>query len=380
MSGSKTKSGSDSESTTFTFKPSDIEKLLQGVNLEIVGQQLDSIMKQSAWQDQFFAASQPFLDQMKQEGEIRSELLSPEQERQRMIDQIESEDLQRAAGDEMLEMELERIRQGPGATDEQKALINEATEAQIARGESDIQAFGENAVGMIREELAPSRGLRPSDTPIQDRGFRVGEEMTRQQGNLVTGLRGAQAQAELNFPLAAGGQQAAWTQFQQGLAQSGSNFQQQLAQNAQANRLNLFGQVGGLGLGLAGGGQPQTGLQQAFKPQLGQTTSQTQSTTGGNAYGRIWSSRKWKGDNREINVEEILVGLLSLPIEKWQYTYPGTGEGGDHIGTYAEDFTEAFGIGDGRTIDYTNALGVLMASVQALAAQVKELKDGMETG
>jgi hypothetical protein len=369
---SSSKSESEGGSYSFQFRRTPDEYRLRGINMDIVEAQLKAIRAQMQFQQKALGAVLPTLQGMTAEQQAIADLFTPEERRDRMLAQVAQQDKWMAAQDELLQRELERIRQGPGATEEQRALINEATEAQIRRGESDIQAFGENAIDMIRNQLAPSRGLRPTDTPIQDRAFEVGGEMSRQQGQLISSLRGGQAQAELNFPLAANAQQAAMSQFQQQLGQSSQDFQQQLQQQAFQNRLNLFGQVGQLGLGLSGV-QPAANLQQAFKPQMG--TFQEQSTDQGSGWGMI-SSRELKHANRAIDEAVILEALMSIPVEKWKYIYPEKNGHGVHIGPYAEDFQRAFGIGDGKTISYTDAIGVLMAAVQALSREVEELKNG----
>ena len=83
----------------------------------------------------------------------------------------------------------------------------------------------------------------------------------------------------------------------------------------------------------------------------------------------MMSSRTFKTDNTPIDNSDILTKLDSLPIEKWRYTDGET----QHIGCYAEDFKEAFNLGDGKTISVVDAVGVLMASVQALYQQNKQL-------
>ena len=91
------------------------------------------------------------------------------------------------------------------------------------------------------------------------------------------------------------------------------------------------------------------------------------------------SSRLFKTDNEPIDEAEVLTNLERLPVESWRYI-PMIGFGGEkHLGPYAEDFKEMFGVGDGVTINYLDAIGVLMASVKALSTKVRELemkKDG----
>ena len=351
MTGSSSKSKQTSKTDQFDFTA--LEQELQGVNMDIVMQQLASMANQYGFQEAAYSLMPELIGQLNTQFKQTPE-------------QLARQEAFGAAQDELLQIEMDRIRSGGAATEEQKRLINESTESQIARGSSDIAAFGQQQLDIIKDQLAPSRGLRPSDTPIQDRGFLLGGELARQQGNLVSDLRGQQAQAELNFPLAANQQQAGLSQFQQQLGESAGQFQSQLQQQAFSNRLNLFGQVGQLGLGLIGSTQPNAQLQEVFRPQLGTTSKGTsQSKSGG------ISSRMLKTHLRPVDDAEVLEKLLEIPVERWVYLTDTTE---DHIGTFAEDFKEAFGVGNGLTINYMDAIGVLMSSVRALSDRVKELE------
>lgn len=86
--------------------------------------------------------------------------------------------------------------------------------------------------------------------------------------------------------------------------------------------------------------------------------------------GLFASSRTFKTAGAPVSSEEILRKVETLPVERWTYK----GEDAGHVGPYAEDFNEAFGTsGDPRFIHTADAFGVLMASVQALAAQNRAL-------
>ncbi len=151
---------------------------------------------------------------------------------------------------ELQEIQLDIIRRGGKASPEERESIKQATEFALAEGASDIEAFSKQAVTDIRDILAPARGLRPTDSPIVDRATAVGVEATRQFGQLERNLRGAQATAELNFPLARGEFVAGIAGFQQQLQEGARNFQQSLRDAAFENQLRLAGlqQQGGLGL------------------------------------------------------------------------------------------------------------------------------------
>lgn len=70
---------------------------------------------------------------------------------------------------------------------------------------------------------------------------------------------------------------------------------------------------------------------------------------------------------------EALGALEQMPVEKWDYKQ-GQGDGGTHVGPYAEDFQAATGIGDGKSIDALSMIGVTMGAVRELAQEVKGMK------
>ncbi len=145
---------------------------------------------------------------------------------------------------ELLERQLAILRSGNAATPDRIRLIDAATGAAQAQGESDILRFSGQAQEQLREELAPQLGLRPTDTPILDRGARIAEEATRRQGQLALGLAGQNAQARLNFPLASNQVSSQIGLSQQNLTEAQKQFQSRLRQQAFLNRLNLTGQTG----------------------------------------------------------------------------------------------------------------------------------------
>ena len=67
---------------------------------------------------------------------------------------------------------------------------------------------------------------------------------------------------------------------------------------------------------------------------------------------------------------ETLEAVKSLPVSFWNYKNDDV----RHIGPMAETFQEATGLGDGMTIDFIDAFGVLLAAVRGLASQVEELQ------
>lgn len=73
-------------------------------------------------------------------------------------------------------------------------------------------------------------------------------------------------------------------------------------------------------------------------------------------------------------VDGALDALESMPVEQWTYK-AGIGDGGHHIGPYAEDFKAATGKGDGKSIPLQDMVGVTMKAVQELNAKVDKIAE-----
>jgi len=83
------------------------------------------------------------------------------------------------------------------------------------------------------------------------------------------------------------------------------------------------------------------------------------------------SSKKLKTNRR--SVRGALKAVRETPVEGWDYK-PGAGDGGRHIGPYAEDFQRNTGLGDGKSLNPIDLHGVTMAAVQELDAKVHRLE------
>ena len=82
------------------------------------------------------------------------------------------------------------------------------------------------------------------------------------------------------------------------------------------------------------------------------------------------SSRAIKDRVGEAESDKAVDAVKRLPVDLWRYK----GDDKDHIGTYAEDFREITGLGDGRTIDVIDALGLLTAAVKGLIDRIEALE------
>lgn len=90
----------------------------------------------------------------------------------------------------------------------------------------------------------------------------------------------------------------------------------------------------------------------------------------------IPSSKKIKTDKQPIDAEKVADGVASLDVEKWRYKN-GEGDGGEHVGPYAEDFQRRFGVGDGKRINVIDAHGVELAAIKGLAKKVERIEDAL---
>lgn len=83
--------------------------------------------------------------------------------------------------------------------------------------------------------------------------------------------------------------------------------------------------------------------------------------------------RAVKRDFGQVNPQDILARLMEVPISTWRYEW----ESKDvrHLGPVAQDWHEKLGFGnhhDGKMIDYVDAFGVALTTVQALAELVAQ--------
>lgn len=169
---------------------------------------------------------------------------------------------------EILAQLMEQLQAGPNATPEQIARIRAATDLGIESGLSDLGHFRDQTFESIRENSA-SRGLRPSDTPILNQFGRSGEEFGRQAQQFTQALRAQQILQELEIPFrdADLGLRSAGTASD--LLNRRRTFESNVAQQAEAARLNLGSGLRNNAAQLTGGGGNPPSIsapQQGFAP------------------------------------------------------------------------------------------------------------------
>jgi len=83
------------------------------------------------------------------------------------------------------------------------------------------------------------------------------------------------------------------------------------------------------------------------------------------------SDRNLKEHFSPIDAQDILTRLATLPIETWNYKTQDSSI--RHIGPMAQGFAAAFGVGeDDKHINFVDANGVAIASIQALYRMLQE--------
>ncbi len=71
------------------------------------------------------------------------------------------------------------------------------------------------------------------------------------------------------------------------------------------------------------------------------------------------------------STKEILDNVRELSLDKWKYKdIPQT-----FLGTYAEEFSKRFGVGDGKTINIIDMLGVLLGAIKELDKTILSLQE-----
>jgi hypothetical protein len=162
---------------------------------------------------------------------------------------------------------------------EQEAAIQK----QIEAGNSDIDTATQRGIGLISDELANSRGLRLTDTPILREATLLSRSGVDQKANLSRNIRSS---ALLGLPA----QTAAIANNTNSIAEQARAFQADLQQRAYQNRLALSGQTSSSGIGLAGiGSSAGIGTLSALTSVRGKSTSGTEFDPAGliSAYGNL---------------------------------------------------------------------------------------------
>lgn len=348
--------GQSSKSEQRPIAKTKTEKAFEATQLDLANEQL------GFFKDFLKPAGEQAIGEINENVDIISGLTGDQQ--QSFVDQIFG--TARSAGQNfasLSEQEMENITNIGVLSDNDAALIDQRADEALEAGRIDIRGGLSNALEDIRQSNTTRLGLRPGDTPIVDRGGRIAEQAVRSEAQLASGLRAGAAQQKLDRPLQVSAQKSAQIGQQQGIQTARSDVLANLQNQAVANRLNLTGTASGAGVGQQQAG---AGAQQSLRPTV---VTESKSSGGGIL---AQSSRAVKEELGGIDTAEVLEAMNEIPVKLWRYLADPAAK--KHVGTYAEDFRQAFGIGDGKTINLVDAVGLLMAAVQALTQRLEKVE------
>lgn len=287
----------------------------------------------------------------------------------------------------------------PELSSEQQARIAASADSAIGAGLSDLGRFRDQTFDQIRQNSA-ARGLRPTDTPILNEFTESGEEFGRQAEQLVRGIRGRQAELELDYPLQAGDLGLRQIGAASDIASRRRLFEAGLAEQSLQNRLALGTGIQARGLQFASQTNPASLLPSFLAARFGAASSGggggagfdagsalggagallqgigalrgTGGAAGSTAGGAssFFSDERLKEDVEELDSEDVLRAIRSV---RFRYTDPAHGEG-EQIGLFAQDLQKA---GLGFAVEPDPQSGFLQVHSGKLAAAALALTADM---
>lgn len=238
----------------------------------------------------------------------------------------------------------------------------------------------------LRSRLDRTQGQQYDQTvnELTQRGLPIsGEAWGTTMGNLQRGFQDADLQAALAAE-------------QLGMQEDSRLFGQQMAARGQGVNETMMGREADraalaamLGMSPENVTMPNQASYQVAPPDISglisnnynQQMGQYQNTMGGlsnlgsaGAFLAVASHPSFKVENQEV--ADILPRIDMLKVEAWKYR-PGVADGGAagfHIGPYADQFKELFGIGDGVTINLSDAVGILFAGVKEVIERINKIE------
>ena len=226
-----------------TPPPSAEETELIRISTELSKRQLQNIDQLQPFQKELIELS---LADLRRQGAASSAMdaaVSPEDQAAFAKEEFERARKLGPVQDQILEQQLANMR-GELTPGQQTAV-----DAQIEAGYGDIDRATGEGIGLIADEIANSRGLRLTDTPILREATLLSERGLAEKSSLAKNIR---ASALTQMPQVSSGIGLG----QQTLASQTQAFQAELRNRASLNRMALTGNTmsSGIGLASAGGG------------------------------------------------------------------------------------------------------------------------------
>ena len=217
------------------------ESELVNLSTQLAKRQLANIDSLMPFQQEMLKQSYAELQRQGRISGAMSGAITPEMEADLMKQDFERARKLGPIQDQLLQAQLDAM-QGKISPQQQAAM-----DAAIAAGEGDIDRSTQSGIGMIADELANSRGMRLSDSPIMREAGLLAEKGQELKKSLAQNIRATGMTA---FPQMSAGIGLN----QQAIADAAKSFQADLRQRASSNRMALFGGASQSGIGLAGVG------------------------------------------------------------------------------------------------------------------------------
>lgn len=253
----------------------------------------------------------------------------------------------------ILDQQLNQTQQAGAPTD---AALNLLQSAATGQQPSQAQAILQQGLdqSIAQQAALANSGNMATQLASQRNAVDAGAMLSQQAANQASALRAQEMAAA-----------------REGFAGTASNI---LGQRLGAQGTTM-GAIGGLAGQQAGTSANMFGTQQQAQSEL---SGRFASVLGGAAQGgasamAMKSSEDYKENKKPIKDGETSDKIRDMRIEKWDYK-EGIADEGEHIGAYAEEFQKNFGLGDGKSIKFQDAIGVTMKAVQDLAKNVDMLE------
>jgi len=280
----------------------------------------------------------------------------------------------------LFENQLRNLFAGGQATEQDLALISSGVENALAAGGADIERGVQTGLELLKTLEAPRRGLRPTDSPIVDRGSRIVAEGVRSFGQLSAQLRAQAANQALTLPLQRQGIQAQIGSDLQAQNLALRDFKENLRQTAFMNRFQLGFTLTGAGTAGFNTATDAGTKSRSFDPvALAGGVGGALTGLGTAKQAGIFSAKKLKNIAGKIDAagaDAVLEKVKELEVGEW--SYKGDPEHTLHIGPYAEDFQATFGKGDGTSIPIVDMLGVQTTAIKAIAHKLDKTDARMD--
>lgn len=374
--------------------PSAEEKALLSKQNELLGIQIEEIKRQNEAFASIFPEQRKFLEASTRAATAAVEAQQRALERTERIAEKQTgllEELVASTRETPTQQEIRELSEQHllALLKGEEPPISEAKRRNIEEAFGAARELGTQDIIDVVTRSATERGLRPTDTPIQ-------EITAREAGRLSTALRGAEAEAKLGLTSAA-----------EAFTNAVQQFSQNLQQRAFQNRLSLTGTVGGQSIGLPLAGIPPlaTGLpgqvagsisplvdalgrQRVAGATRSETVQSSQSllpnlisagaTLGGGLGSALIlaSSATLKRDILPLDRDEYdraLAKVRETPVTRWRYRWERNDDRAPHIGPIAELSPEEIRE-DRLRVNVLDYAGLLHAALKAVDRKVERLE------